>query len=197
MTDPFTGALIGAGISAVGSIGGSFLSRRPKESKTQRQKRELIDDLIASLRGGGSFGDLFEMDETAFQKSFVDPAKARFANQTAPQIQQQFIASGQQRGTGLDDTLTRAGVDMDQLLNEKFFEFQQGAQNRKLNAFSSILGAPEGVKPDLSIGESFRGGVSGFAQSKSFEKSLDRILDAASGRSGGNRRQNSSREGFA
>src|SRR3954471_24933150 len=99
-------------ISAAASAGASWLGGQgsaPKETKMQKTQRKLVDQLIASLSGSGPFSDLFNSDESVFQKSFVDPAKSLFNNQIAPQIQQQFIASGQQRGSGLDDQLLRAG----------------------------------------------------------------------------------------
>ena len=195
--DPMTTALITAAIGGGGSIGSSLLSKNPKETKTQKQKRKLVDDLIASLSGGGSFSDLFEMDEGAFQKSFVDPAKARFKGQIAPQIQQSFIAGGQQRGTGLDDTLTRAGVDMDQLLNEQFMNFQQGAQNRKANAFGQIFGAGDGVPDPFSTGDKLQQGVGGFLGSDQFSDSIENILKAYSSSSAGNTGPKPPREGFA
>ena len=168
-------ALLSAGISTAGSIGSGMLSNKPKETGTQKQRRELIDELLASIKGDGQFSDLFKMDEDAFQKSFIDPSKARFKNQMAPQIQQSFIAGGQQRGTGLDDTLTRAGVDMDQLLNEQFMNFQQGAMNRQSNALGGILGAGEGVQPGLSTGEKFRSGAAGYLSGSDFKESLKDI----------------------
>lgn len=170
--DPATMSLILGGLGAVGSVGGSLLGGNQKETRTQKQKRELVDDLIASLKGNGSFNDLFQMDEAAFQKSFVDPAKARFSNQTAPQIQQSFISGGQQRGTGLDDTLTRAGVDMDQLLNEQYGNFQNAALNRQQSAIGQILGADPGVQDPLSTGEKLGQGVSGFVAGDAFSELL-------------------------
>lgn len=167
---------VAAGILAGGSVLSSLLSRNPKETRTQKQKRKLVDDLIASLSGGGSFSDLFNADDATFQKSFVDPAKSRFKNQIAPQIQQSFIAGGQQRGTGLDDTLTRAGVDLDQLLNEQFLNFQQSAQNRQVSTIGSILGAGEGVQPGLSTGDKLSEGLSGFLTSDAFGESVGSIF---------------------
>jgi hypothetical protein len=155
----FIPAAIGAGASAISSI---FSRDRGKETKTQKQQRKLVDDLIASLQGNGSFNDLFQGDYDAFQKSFVDPAKSIFKNQIAPQIQQSYIASGQQRGTGLDDTLTRAGVDLDQLLNQEYMKYQQGMLDRKQNTISSILGAPQGAQPGISSGQAASLGLSGF-----------------------------------
>src|SRR6185295_13327016 len=89
-------------LQAAGSVASGYLTGQGanKETKTQKTQRKLIDQLIASLTSGeGPFADLFNMDENAFQKSFVDPAKAMFNNQISPMIQQQYIASGQQRGT--------------------------------------------------------------------------------------------------
>ena len=118
------------------AAGASWLTGKgsaSKESKMQKTQRKLIDKLIGSLNGQGEFSDLFDSSPEAFQKSFVEPAQARFRNQTAPMIQQQYIESGQQRGTGLDDTLTRAGVDLDSMLNQYAYQFGQDSLNRKQN----------------------------------------------------------------
>jgi len=156
------GTAIGSGL---GAIGGAFLSNKNSETPMQRKQRELVDDLLASLNGNGSFNDLFQADEGAFQRSFVDPAKARFRNQTAPQIQQSFIGQGQQRGTGLEDELTRAGVDMDSLLNQNYMNFQQGAQNRRAGAINSILGQGQGAMESESFEDILSRGAGGFASS--------------------------------
>jgi hypothetical protein len=156
-------AFLPAAINAAAAVGSSILSRdKGKETKIQKQKRHLIDDLLNSLQGNGSFSGLFEGDYDSFQKSFVDPAKQLFNSQIAPQIQQSYIASGQQRGTGLDDTLTRAGVDLDQLLNQEFMKFQQGALDRKQNTINSILGSGDGAQPGVSVGQAAGLGASGF-----------------------------------
>jgi hypothetical protein len=196
IVDPMTMALLTSALGAAGSIGSGLLARNPKETRTQKQKRQLVDELISSLSGAGSFSELFEMDDKDFQKSFVDPAKSRFKTQIAPQIQQGFISGGQQRGTGLEDTLTRAGVDMDQLLNEQFMNFQQAAQNRRAGAIGQILGVGDGVQPGLSTGEKLQEGAAGFLSSDLFGSSLDRILEAAS-KTGGQNRQQLPREGFS
>src|SRR5690348_12735518 len=116
------------------------------ETKMQRTQRKLVDQLLSSLDGNGPFADLYKTDENAFQKSFVEPAQSRFRNQIAPQIQQQFIASGQQRGSGLDDALTRAGVDLDSMLNQYLYQSQQDALNRKQSTLNTILGGGAGAK---------------------------------------------------
>jgi len=197
--DPITGALLAAGASAAGSVfGGALSNRKPKETKLQKQKRSVIDQILASIQGNGAYSDLFSMDEAGFQRSFVDPAKARFKNQIAPQIQQSFIAGGQQRGTGLDDTLTRAGVDMDQLLNEQYMNYQQGALNRQSSALSGILGGGDGVQPGISSSQAAREGGAGFLAGDSFSSLIDEILKRGTGSSNQNQNQPlQAREGYA
>lgn len=158
-------------ISAAASAGASWLGGKGsanKETKMQKTQRKLVDKLIASLTGDGPFADLFNSDESVFQKSFVEPAQAMFRNQIAPQIQQQYIASGQQRGTGLDDTLTRAGVDLDSLLNQHMYQFQQDAMNRKQGTINSILGAGSGAQNETSGGQDIMSGLSGYLSSSGF-----------------------------
>ena len=158
-------------ISAAGSIGGGLLSGSgvPKETKMQRTQRKLIDKLISSLGGEGPFADLYNTDENAFNKAFVEPAQAMFRNKIAPQIQQQYIASGQQRGTGLDDTLTRAGVDLDALLNQHLLDFQQGAMNRQQNTIGQILGAGAGAPIQPSGGQNLMSSIGGYLNSQGFQ----------------------------
>jgi hypothetical protein len=155
-------SLIGA---TAGGIGGLFGG--DKETPMQGKQRELIDQLLGSLGGSGPYSDLFSADEGAFQKSFVDPAKAMFSHQIAPQIQQQYIAGGQQRGTGMEDTLTRAGVDLDQMLNQNYMQFMQQGQQNKLGAINSILSQGAGPRAEESPWDRFMGGVAGFGTSRS------------------------------
>ena len=170
--------LIAAAITAAGSVGSAALGRRQnQETKMQKTKRELVDDLLDSLKGGGSFNDLFQADYDTFQKSYVDPAKSIFNNQIAPQIQQQYIATGQQRGTGLDDALTRAGVDLDQMLNQQYGQFQENALNRKSNAISGILGQDAGAQNPESFGQAAQQGGAAYLSSSGFQDNLDSILD--------------------
>ncbi len=153
------------------SAGASWLSGKgsaKKETKTERTKRKLVDKLLASLTGEGEYSDLFNTSDEAFQKSFVEPAKAMFRNQIAPQIQQQYIASGQQRGTGLDDTLTRAGVDLDAMLNQYMYQHQQDALNRKANVINGILGQGSGAANTPSGTQDIFSGLSGYLTSDNF-----------------------------
>lgn len=168
------GALTGG---VIGGAAGGFFGDRGKSTKRQKQQQELIDQLLSSLKGGGAYSDLFNMDENVFQKSYVEPAKAMFRNQIAPQIQQQYIASGQQRGTGMEDQLSRAGVEMDQLLNQQYAQMQQQAQERKMNAMNYILGSGEGQKDPISNMQSMGQGIGGYMQSDSFQKTSSNIFD--------------------
>ncbi len=165
--------------SAATTAGASYLSgegSRTKETKLQKIQRKMIDELIASLSGEGRFADLFSKDDEAFQKSFVEPAQAMFQNQIAPQIQQQYIAGGQQRGTGLDDTLTRAGIDMDAMLNQYLYQHQQDAMNRKSNLINSILGV-KGEPYQPSAGQNVMSGLGGYVGSEGFNKRIDTAFE--------------------
>jgi len=174
--DPITGTLMA--VQAAASIGGGYLAGRGagKETAIQKRKKKLIDKLLGSLEGSGPYADLYNFDENVFKKSFVEPAQAMFRNQIAPQIQQQYIASGQQRGTGLDDTLTRAGVDLDSLLNQHMFQAQENAANRKQNTINSILGTDKGAEPENSGGQDLMQATSGYLSSDQFSDSLADIM---------------------
>lgn len=164
--DPGTMAAL---ISAAANIGGSILGNPGnQETKMQRTQRKLVDKLISSLSGKGEFADLYSTDEASFNRGIRDPMMNAFRNQTAPQIQQEYIASGQQRGTGLDDQLLRAGVDMDSLINRHLMEYQQGALNRKQNTISSILGGGMGAPNPISTGQAAAQGLGGYLHSDSF-----------------------------
>lgn len=139
-----------------------------KETKMQKTQRKLVDKLLGSLDGEGPFADLYSSDENTFKKSFIEPAQAKFRNNIAPMIQQSFIASGQQRGTGLDDTLTRAGVDLDSLLNEHMYKFQQDTMNRKQNTMNSILGGGQGAQRETTGLQDAMSGLSGYLSSQGF-----------------------------
>lgn len=176
--DPATLALITAATTAAGSIGGGYLAGRGsgQETKTQRTQRKLIDKLIASLGGEGPYSALFDTDENAFQKSFVQPAQSIFRNQIAPQIQQSYIAGGQQRGTGLDDQLLRAGVDLDALLNQNFLQFQSQGKDRMQNTINAILGGGAGGTQGQSPQSSIQNAISGYLSSPGFSDSVSSIF---------------------
>jgi len=168
--DPATAMMLSSAVSAGGNILGGVLGNPGnQETRMQRTKRKLVDQLLDSLKnGGGAFGDLFNADEAAFNKGVRDPMMSNFRNNTAPQIQQQFIASGQQRGTGLEDTLTRAGVDMDSLINQHLMSFKDNAMNRKQNTINAILGMDSGAPNAMSAGQAATQATGGFLSSDSF-----------------------------
>jgi len=170
-------ALLPSIIGAVGSIAGGMLGGQQKETPIQATQRQVLDELLASVRGQGPFSDLFDVSEEAFQRSFVDPAKRLFSTQIAPQIQQSFIAGGQQRGTGLEDALARAGVDLDQMLSQQFGKFQQAGKQGRLGALGKILGAGGGVQEPMGFAERLGGATGGFLAKEGFSKSIDTIFD--------------------
>lgn len=177
---PGIGTAIGAaGGGLAGALGAALTGRsNPKETEMQAKQRQLVDQLISSLNGEGPFADLFSRNEATFNKNFAEPARQRFKNQIAPQIQQSYIANGQQRGTGLQDSLTRSGVDIDQMINSEYMNYlNQGNQN-KFNAINSILGAAPGVGKPQSYGEAALQGVGGYLTSKGFSNDIDNIMQA-------------------
>lgn len=163
---PGVGTAIGAVAGGLlGGLGGIFGRSKPKETRIQKQQRQLVDQLIGSLKGQGPYSNLFTANQADFEKSFAEPARARFRNITAPQIQQQYIASGQQRGTGLEDTLTRAGVDMDQLLNQNWMQYVQGKEANQAAGIGQILNQGPGVAPKQSLGSAAAQGIGGYLSS--------------------------------
>ena len=170
-------AILAAIIGGLSSITGGFLNRsKGNESKIQRKQRGTIDDLLASLKGNGPYSDLLNFDENTFNKSYVEPAKARFANQIAPQIQQSYIASGQQRGSGMDDQLLRAGVDLDQMLNQQYASMQQGAQNNKMSFLQNILGAGSGGQQGQSAGNALQESAAGYLGGDSYKELINQLF---------------------
>lgn len=166
-----SGSSAGAALGPYGAAGGALLGgliggftggeTKPQETKIQKQQRQLVDQLIGSLNGSGPYADLFSPDEATFQKSYVEPAKSRFLNQTVPAIQQSYVGGqyGAQRGgTGMEDTLTRAGVDMDQLINQAYGNYVAQAQNRKMDTLSRILGQAPGERAQPSYASQYFGG---------------------------------------
>lgn len=160
--------LIGAGASALGGLFG----KQNQQTPIQGQQQQLIDQLLASLGGQGPYSDLFNVNEESFNQGFREPAMAQFRNQTAPQIQQSYIASGQQRGTGLEDTLSRAGVDMDMMLNQMYAQQQQQAQQNKLGTIGNILGQGPGAPNTPTSGQAMGQGFAGFLSSPQFGQSV-------------------------
>jgi hypothetical protein len=158
---PFIGA-------AAGGLTGLLGSRGPKPTKTQAAQSQLLDQLLASIKGSGPYSDLFQSDEAAFQKSYVDPAKQLFKSQIAPQIQESFVSQGQQGSTGMETALTRAGVGLDQMLNQAMMQFQQQGKQNKMQAMNSILGAAAGPQEQLSPWESMAQGIGGYLSGDSF-----------------------------
>jgi len=190
------GAILGALLGAGGSMGAGLLGGEKKETPTQGKQRELVDELLRSLSGEGQFSQLFNADESAFQKSFVDPAKEMFKSQIAPQIQQSFISGGQQRSTGLEDQLARAGVNLDQMLNQNFMKFQQEGQSNQINMIARLLGQAEGAPEEMDFMEKLKGGAAGYLGSEAFGKGIKDILGAFSKKPALNTDKDEPRKGY-
>ena len=146
-----------------------------KEVKKPKFQRDLIDQVLQGVRGEGEFANLFSSDQEGFQKSVADPLLEQFRTQTAPQIQQSFIQSGQQRGTPLESSLARAGLDVQGQINQLFQQFQNQGQNRQANAINSLIGIPQ---PQTTSGLTTTGAaIKGFESSKALPDIVQGILE--------------------
>lgn len=177
--------------SAVANIAGGYFGSAGagRRSRTQKKNKREIDNILAGLKGEGPYAEMYSYSPEDFDKYYVEPAKARFQNQIAPQIQQSYIASGLQRGTGADDALTRAGVDMDQMLNQAYMDYMNNAFNRRQTAQNQILNADIGG-PKLSPSDRWNQAIGGYLTSKEFNDQLNFAQNYAMGGKGG-------RPGFA
>ena len=179
--------VIAAGVTAAGAIGASWLANqnkkepKVKETELERQRRHLLSDVIKSVKTGkGKYADLFNFDEDAFQKSYVEPAMARYQNQVAPAINNQFFGRSGGRNSGQQDQLIRAGVDMNQLLNEAYASQKEAVLNRKMEALGLTSGANTGQPSysggGYSAGQSAKIGAANYLSSDAFGKNIDAIL---------------------
>lgn len=172
---------IAAALPAVISAGGSALSgwlagQGNKETKLQRQRRKLLDDVIGGLKSGqGPYSDLFASSYEDFDKGFAEPARERFRNRGAPMIQQQYINSGLQRGTGLDDALARAGVDLEGEINSNFLNYQQQGLNRKQGLLQTAMSGTE-AGTQQSGWQAAGQGLAGYMGSEGFQNNLENIF---------------------
>jgi len=180
---------IGSALSIAAPIIGGLLGRKKqKETPIQRHQRSTIDQILQGVQGQGPLAGLFQGDEEAFDKSYVQPALSMFQNQIAPQIQQSYIAEGQQRGSGLEDTLARAGVDLEQMLAQQYGQFQQGAQNRAIQALGGTLGAGPGFQGQGERSP-FIESLAGTLGTPGFQDELTSILKYFSGQQGDSSQQ--------
>lgn len=111
-----------------------------KVSRLTGGQDDLLNNLMMGLQGQGPMAGLFGVDQQSFQNSFVDPMMRQFEQRTAPAIQQRFIASGGARGSNVQDTLTRAGADVQGQINQKLAELISQAQNRAMQGAQLGLG---------------------------------------------------------
>tara|TARA_R110000868_G_scaffold114392_1_gene306590 strand:+ start:252 stop:872 length:621 start_codon:yes stop_codon:yes gene_type:complete len=178
MVLPALAAALPAVISAAGSAASGYLAGQGnKETKLQRQRRKLLGDVIESVRTGkGDYADLFASSWEDFDKGFAEPARQRFRDRGAPQIQQQYIHSGMQRGTGLDDALARAGVDLEGQINSNYMQYQNSALNRKQNLLNTAMSGTE-AGPQSSGWENAAQGLGGYMGSEGFQKNLENIFN--------------------
>ena len=182
--DPVTmSALIAAGSAAVQGGLGALGARSEKKERerlakpymqAQERRENLIQELLRSLEGEGKYSEFFRADPESFKKSVVDPAKGMFEREIAPSIQQAAIAGGTQRGSTTEDQLLRAGVNLDEMINRAYMDYQRAGQERATSAIGSILGAspPQPLSYSPTPTSSFAGAAAGFMESDAFSDFL-------------------------
>lgn len=190
-------AIIAALITAASTMASSFAGKgkTQRETPTQKQQRNLINDLMQGLQGQGQYADYFGSDYDAFQKSYVDPAKKLWGEQIAPQVMQGLDATGFGRSTSFDDALTRSGVDIDMMLNQAYGDFQNKALNRQGDAMNSILGSNQGIGPQSQQGP-MEMGIAALGGNKDFISQLMNIFGGYPNEGGTTANSGGQRKGY-
>ena len=144
---------IGTGVGAlVGGVAGLFGSKKKKKPKKRStldpQQQALYDDYVASIRGEGSFSDLYNFDadgyNDVFDKTVGRPAYRNFNENIVPQITGQFRSNNLMNSSYAGESLSRAGRDVQESLDAQrsanVFSGQQQAKQNKQGAIDKVLG---------------------------------------------------------
>lgn len=138
---------IAAASALGGGVIGGFQGNNPEDQRISRyssQQRGLIDQLLEQAQRGTSP----EAFEDYFQKAVVDPSLTTFTNRVAPAIQQKFVGTGV-RGTPLDDSLARAGADVNAAIAaQRIPALNQFENQRQFNTRMGLTQQFEGQEED-------------------------------------------------
>jgi hypothetical protein len=72
----------------------------------------------------------------------------------------------------MEDTLARAGVDLDQMLNQQYMGFQEKGQDRMMQMIQQVLGAGSGAQPSQTYGSAIGESAGGYLASEGFRDFL-------------------------
>lgn len=152
-----TGSMFGPWGTAAGAIiggaAGLFGSGKKKKKKPKRistldpQQQALYDDYVASIRGEGSFSDMYNFDAEGYNKVFDQtigrPAYRNFEENIIPGITGQFRSNNLMNSSYTGEALGRAGRNVQENLDAQrssnIFQGQQQANVNKQNAVNNIL----------------------------------------------------------
>lgn len=148
---PGVGTGIGAAAGGVlGGVSGLFGGKRkPKKRSTlDPAARKLYDEYIASIRGEGPMGGMYNFDANAanenFNKNVAEPAYQQFNENVIPQITGQFRGQNIGNSSYTGEALSRAGRDVQRGLDAQrsnvLYQGGQDALNRKQRAIEHGLG---------------------------------------------------------
>lgn len=149
---PGVGTAIGGAVGGIiGGISGLFgrKKKKPKKRSTlDPQQQALYNDYISSIRGEGPMKDLYNFDaqgyNDVFDKTIGRAANRNFQENTIPGITGQFRSNGLQNSSYVGESLSRAGRDVQENLDNQrsanVFQGQQQANQNKQNAINNVLG---------------------------------------------------------
>ncbi len=109
-------------------------------------QQEILSGLLSDLgpQAQETFGGLLQpmgpeqMEET-FQRTYVQPAMQTFQEQIVPGIQQRFVDANAGSSSALNQALSQSAGNLSTALGTQYGQFQQGEQQRQLQAINQFL----------------------------------------------------------
>lgn len=112
------------------------------ETKTKEQKQ--LGKLITQglTKDKGPLADLFgQFNEEEFKEGVTDPQIKQFQEKILPQLQEQFVNSGQVLSTGFGKAQLQAGNDLQSKLAELMYNAKQGQKQNRMSGVNTLYGS--------------------------------------------------------
>jgi hypothetical protein len=116
---------------------------KSKQLKTLTPLQEQLMALISEglTKGTGSLSDIFGgFNDQAFETRVVQPELKHFRETVLPTILEKYSGGGQAFGSGMQNALLKAGVDLESKLAGLKYQAQQDAQRNRLTGLQTSLG---------------------------------------------------------
>lgn len=109
------------------------------QTKDQKVMQKLIQQGLTKDKG--PLADLFgSFDEAAFKQGVTDPSIKEFQEKILPQLQEQFINSGQTLSTGFGKAQLQAGNDLQSKLAQLMYQAREGQKQNRIGGVNTALG---------------------------------------------------------